>query len=169
VATGNITEYPLQAGNGNFGTASVPNDIIAGPDGNMWFADNSQYNPGIGKVAIGSGAVTMYTKGLQRTPQPVDLTIGPDGNIWFTDSPGGVGQDLVGTIDTSTGTIQEYSLSVQGLQLQPIITVGSKLEAISTGGIVGQPPGSFAAEITLPDVSASGHARRTTSTSSLKH
>ncbi len=162
VSTGTITEYPLQAGNGNYGTASVPNDIIAGPDGNMWFTDNSQDNPGIGKLAIATHTVTMYKQGLQRVTQPYGLTAGPDGNIWFTDNPSTYngGQDLVGSINPTTGAIQEYSLSVTGLQPEPIITVGSKLETISTFGIVGQPPSAWAAEITLPGASGMSRTHR---------
>ncbi len=170
ISTGTITEYPLQAGNGNYGTASVPNDIVAGPDGNMWFTDNSQASPGIGKVTIATHTITMYTKGLQRTPQPYGLTSGPDGNIWFTDNPSPYngGQDLVGSINPSTGAIQEYSLSVTGLQPEPIITLGSKLETISTFGMVGQNPSAWAAEITLPGSSGTSSARRRTPTTTPK-
>ncbi len=152
IANGTITEYPLQAGNGNYGSAASPNDIIAGPDGNMWFTDLSQTSPGIGKFTIATHAVTMYTQGLQHNPQPFALTVGPDGNIWFTDNGNQFNgaQGLVGSINPTTDAIEEYSLPVAGFQPQPIITVGSKLETIATYGIAGQAPSAWAGEITLP-------------------
>jgi virginiamycin B lyase len=70
---------------------SSPVGIAAGPDGAMWFTNES--NNAIGRITTG-GAVTNFTDpGISG---PDSITAGPDGAMWFTD-PGG---DAVGRITT---------------------------------------------------------------------
>lgn len=160
VSSGAITEYPLQAGNGNQGSASVPVSIVAGPDGNLWFADNSEYNGGIGKVVPSTGAITEYSgagSGLQRNATPSDIAIGPDGNVWFTD-PSAQGQNLIGTVNTSTGKIQEYSLSDLKFAPTLLATVGGALQLVDSLGKVGDPFGAWTGPVTIPGTSSSSSA-----------
>jgi streptogramin lyase len=61
----------------NFGLAFTPSKVVAGPDGNLWFANGGG---GVGKMTT-SGTVTIY-----RDPgitSVYDLAVGPDGNVWF--------------------------------------------------------------------------------------
>ncbi len=162
VSTGAITEYPLQAGNGNQGTAALPISIVTGPDGNLWFADNSSYNGAIGKVVPSSGAITEYSgagSGLQRNATPSCVAIGPDGNVWFTD-PSVNGQELIGTVNASTGKIQEYSLSDLKFDPSLLATVGGGLQLVDSFGKVGDPFGAWTGQVTMPGSGSSTSAVR---------
>jgi streptogramin lyase len=61
--------------------------IARGPEGNLWFAQNSPFSGG-SRVAIGritpSGRVTRFRAGLSRWTEPLEIVAGPDGNLWFT-------------------------------------------------------------------------------------
>ena len=60
-------------------------DIIAGPDGAMWFSTSSG---GIGRISM-SGDVRIFDV---PTLVSLNLTAGPDGNVWFTFPPDKVGR-----------------------------------------------------------------------------
>jgi streptogramin lyase len=63
--------------------ASGPHGIIAGPDGNIWIAENAT-----GKIAMlapGSGQITEYT--IPTVPSsPFGLALGPNNTLWFGES-----------------------------------------------------------------------------------
>jgi streptogramin lyase/subtilisin-like proprotein convertase family protein len=81
--TPTIDEFPLPAGQ------SQPVGIAAGPDGNLWIAENSGH---IVRMNT-SGTVT----GDFTTPgTPEFITTGADGNLWFGD----VGTSTIGRITT---------------------------------------------------------------------
>src|ERR1700728_2100151 len=90
---GQITEFSsgLQAGN-----ASILQDIAAGPDGNLWFTDESCQGISGNPCAIGritpSGTITEFPIGLSS--DPFDIAAGPDGNLWFTNDtiPAAIGR-----------------------------------------------------------------------------
>lgn len=82
------------------GLTRYPVGIANGPDGNIWFTEDTGGIGGIGKITTG-GVVTEYTSGINGVPERI--TTGPDGNLWFTE-----GGNLVGTI-TPGGTVTEYS------------------------------------------------------------
>ena len=78
-------------------------DIVAGPDGNLWFAISRRGgihlggggNPGpvtskIARITPG-GAVTEFAAGIVQGSDP-SLGAGPDGNVWFTGADGRVGR-----------------------------------------------------------------------------
>src|SRR3984893_18677713 len=75
-ATGTITEFAVPT------ASSVPEAIVTGPDGNLWF---TEYRAGgaIGRITP-SGTVTEFAI---TTPNsgPFWITAGPDGNLWFTE------------------------------------------------------------------------------------
>lgn len=84
---------------------SEPISIVQGPDGNLWFTQQSASS--VARVTP-DGVVTEF-----RTPTfsfPNDITPGPDGNVWF--SEGAAGQ--VAFI-TPRGTIQEIFFSNSGV------------------------------------------------------
>lgn len=63
------------------GSRSAPQDLLMGPDGQMWFT-NRGAAPGIGHIsADGRGAISSV-----GNYEPTSLTFGPDGAIWFTDA-----------------------------------------------------------------------------------
>lgn len=76
--SGQITEFPVE--NVTF--------LVAGHDGNVWFAANALSS--IGKITP-SGSITLY-----QAPSEYDsfrgLAKGPDGNIWFTMRGGHIGR-----------------------------------------------------------------------------
>lgn len=66
-----------------------PTEIIAGPDGNVWFSHDTRRSlpaigpvPSIARVAP-DGTITEFTAGIRDVPH--DVTVGPDGRIWFID------------------------------------------------------------------------------------
>src|SRR5947209_8706114 len=56
--------------------------ITQGPDGNLWFTENS-----VGKI----GMINPTTHAITEFPVPTagatpqEITAGPDGNLWFTE------------------------------------------------------------------------------------
>jgi len=68
-------------------TNKAPDQIVLGPDGNMWFTD------GLGAIdsITPAGVVTVHNIPTAGAA-PYGLTVGPDGNIWFTElEPGNIG------------------------------------------------------------------------------
>jgi streptogramin lyase len=99
-----ITEFPIPT------PASVPLDITAGPDGNLWF---TEFTPGvrtIGRITLG-GAITEFPLAPNPANGPFGITAGSDGNLWFTLSPLSdlPGNSAIGRITTG-GVATEFSL-----------------------------------------------------------
>src|SRR5262245_61422081 len=82
-----LVQYPLPASN------SLPSSITAGPDGNMWFTEQSA----IGRISL-NGALTEFP-----VAGASNIVAGPDGNLWFTE-PSAIGQI------TPAGQITEFPL-----------------------------------------------------------
>lgn len=97
---GQFTEYAIPDPRGMHRLASgapVPQDIVAGPEGAMWFTD-----PGDGSIGrvTQSGEVTEYPvphSGLAATEPvlPDAITVGPEGDLWFTEE----GAKALGSVD----------------------------------------------------------------------
>ncbi len=85
--------------------SSSPWRLAAGPDGNVWFTENSAGK--IGRVTD-NGDVTEFTLPT-RTAGPLIITAGPDGNLWFTESLA----NQIGRI-TPAGQITEFAIPAQG-------------------------------------------------------
>jgi streptogramin lyase len=81
----------------------APAEIVAGPDGNLWFNIEGA-NRGIGRITP-SGAITVFTAGLNTGSHPRGIALGPEGNLWFTDT--GTTR-AIGQI-TPTGALNEFS------------------------------------------------------------
>ena len=73
--------------------------ITAGPDGNIWFADNSGCS--IGRMTP-AGVITMFPIPTDKG-YPCGITAGPDGNLWFTEPT------KIGRI-TTAGIITEFPM-----------------------------------------------------------
>lgn len=78
---GTITEYSA-----GLNTGSEPNNIVSGPDGNVWFVDLGSI-PAIGRLTP-SGTITEFSTGLILPKEQrlcCGIVSGPDGNLWFAD------------------------------------------------------------------------------------
>jgi streptogramin lyase len=82
---------------------SALGNMVAGADGNLWFADHGR-RPAIGRVTA-QGQITEFSAGLDPKSKPGDLAAGPDGNVWFID---GGATPAIGRI-TPNGEITEFS------------------------------------------------------------
>ena len=127
-AAGDITMFPLPPN-------AQPNAVAGGPDGNVWFTDQSGK---VGKITP-AGTVTQFAV---PTPfgAPFDITAGPDGNIWFTEIFG----ERVGRV-TPDGTVTEFRVGGQptGITVGPdgnlwFADMGlNSIRSITTLGAVG--------------------------------
>ena len=103
-----ITEFTIPT------ASSGPGAIAAGPDGNLWFTENSGNQ--IGRITT-AGVVTEFPVPTAAS-QPTSIVAGSDGNLWFTEGAA----NNVGRI-TTAGVITEF----------PISTAGSVLRGIASG------------------------------------
>ena len=121
-----------------------PSGITAGPDGAVWFTEQSANR--IGRITA-AGAVTGYEVPT-TTGWPYGITTGPDGALWFTEQSG----NKIGRITTS-GVISEYPIPTlrsepSGITAGPDGALwfteqsGNKIGSITTDGVI--------AEYTLP-------------------
>jgi streptogramin lyase len=123
-------EYPFSPNH----LPDTPTGIVAGPDGNLWFLENSPSIDGAGDNTAGSvgeinpttGAVKMFDIPAIGLPQPTGgstsgttgashisrvqgITVGSDGNIWFgIDGPNWSG---LASINPTTHAIRDYPVS----------------------------------------------------------
>jgi streptogramin lyase len=93
---GEITEFPLGS---DVIHQLVPYNIVAGPDGNLWFTEMGQ----IGRITP-AGVITQFTIGSGHD-NLFGLAGGADGNVWFTDATA----NTVGRL-SPTGEIRQYPL-----------------------------------------------------------
>jgi streptogramin lyase len=75
-----------------------PEQITAGPDGNLWFTSIS--NSTISRMTPAGAVTTFSGPGIVS---PFDITAGPDGNVWFTNR----GASSVGRI-TPSGVVTAF-------------------------------------------------------------
>jgi streptogramin lyase len=98
---------------------ATPLNIIAGPDGALWFTEGGLVTGGSGAIGriTTSGSVSEY---VLPTPAGHDseaweLVVGPDGNLWFSwitldpSLPASTATGSIGRI-TPSGTITEFPL-----------------------------------------------------------
>lgn len=88
-----ITSYPLPNPN------SIPERIVAGPDGALWFTESNGNR--IGRIST-SGAITEFTVPTHASA-PTGIAAGADGNVWFTEKVG----NRIARISTA-GTFAEF-------------------------------------------------------------
>src|SRR5215469_9415962 len=85
--------------------AISPVEIVTGPDGALWFTDDTGNFDGIGRITP-AGEFKIYTSAHIFGPE--GITAGPDGALWFTNR----GNGSIGRITTS-GNITYYPLSAR--------------------------------------------------------
>jgi streptogramin lyase len=101
VAAQTITEF-----SDGITPGAQPLGITAGPDGNLWFAEQGADR--IGRITP-SGVVTEFSEGIAPGSAPAQITVGADGNLWFTESGG----SRIGRI-TPQGVITELATRFTG-------------------------------------------------------
>jgi streptogramin lyase len=97
-------------------TTSRPWGIVAGPDGNLWYA--AERNGKIGRMSPTTLTATEFPTG-SPTSGPRGIAVGPDGNLWFAE----YNRDTIGRI-TTAGAVTEFSTG---------ITPGSRPHNIAAG------------------------------------
>ena len=77
--------------------------LVAGPDGNLWFAENKGW--AIGRMSMLGELAEFPVQG----GMPSAITVGPDENLWFTEDQGRIGRI------TSAGIVAEFLSGDSGL------------------------------------------------------
>lgn len=102
-----VSVFPIPGQSADSSSWDGSSHIVAGPDGNLWFADSG--NDQIDRVTP-EGQITQFSlpahtasDGTTDDTEPDDIVAGPDGNLWFTE----FGADRIGRI-TPSGTITEF-------------------------------------------------------------
>ncbi|CAM3573097.1 Vgb family protein [Nocardioides zeicaulis] len=137
------------------GSRSAPQDLVKGPDNQMWFT-NAGAVPGIGHVsATGVGAVSSV-----GNYQPTSLTFGPDGAIWFTDATNNaivrVTTDQLQTTNVDLGdgvTIVPPTVPTPPPAPVPAAVVGT---IAKVKGVTSVRRGKVAVPVTCPEGAATG-------------
>ena len=94
-------------------------DIVAGSDGNLWFADRGTIKS-IGRITP-SGTITEFPIAAAGS-SPRGIAAGPDGNVWFTDvaTIPAIGliclptAPLCSPTDVTNHSIHEYGVTANG-------------------------------------------------------
>jgi virginiamycin B lyase len=87
---------------------SQPNQIVSGPDGNLWFTESTLNGGVIGRITP-SGAISTFT--LPEGHEPDAVATGCDGALWFTDVVFG-SKRITGRVGriTRAGAIRYFAL-----------------------------------------------------------
>jgi large repetitive protein len=105
-AVQDFTEFPVATANGG------PLYIVLGPDGALWFTENTASK--IGRIDA-SGNITEF-RTLTANAGPDGITNGPDGALWFTETTA----NKIGRI-TTAGAVSEYPLTTASSKPQSIV------------------------------------------------
>ncbi|MEO8190748.1 MAG: hypothetical protein ABI682_10450 [Acidobacteriota bacterium] len=100
-SAGAVVEFPL--------AVSSPGGIVAGSDGNLWYAAAGNGGTSFGQIAriTRLGVTTLFPVQADRSA-PQDVALGFDGNVWFTDAAGAVGRI------TPAGQITRFAVPTPG-------------------------------------------------------
>jgi len=82
---------------------SLPEGIVAGPDGNLWFAEFLANH--IVELNPSTGGMTEFTPPTAASG-PTGVALGPDGNIWFTE----FGAGRIGEINPVTHAVTDFAI-----------------------------------------------------------
>jgi virginiamycin B lyase len=92
---------------------SNANDIVNGPDGNLWLPTDNQ-----GFVRVTPAGRAHRIEWLKEASQPSTLVDGPDGNLWFIEANGpcfqGQGYTSIGYINPTTHKVTEIPVDQGG-------------------------------------------------------
>lgn len=89
---------------------SLPDTIVTGPDGNLWFTEYGASKIGMSTPA---GVITEYPTPTANS-SPVGIAAGADGNLWFAEWSAKFMAKI-----TPEGVITEYPLLASGITADP--------------------------------------------------
>lgn len=93
-------------------------DIVAGPDGNVWYSTTTgPYGPALIRITP-DGVQTPFPLPSGDGP-PTAVAVGPDGNMWFASTGGFIGEF------SATGAVTQYSIPTQGYESVVHLVIGS--------------------------------------------
>ena len=115
---------------------SNPYNLISGPDGNLWFADQMKVAKGMGIARISTGGKLdrMVPAGIDQ-----DLTLGPNGQVWFL-SFGGVTTAPSLSVATRSGIVVINDLPALTIDL-PALTISNSATGGAAAGVSGTTAG----------------------------
>jgi streptogramin lyase len=122
---GAVTRFPLTAPGGS---AAHANDVVAGPDGNLWVSDGAQN----ALYVVSTAGTQTRTVAISPPPQnagPVRSTFATDGTFWFTT------QNSVVRVTPSSGAAAEFNQFPGTLLYLSGIGPGSPILGASDGNI----------------------------------
>lgn len=150
-AKGVVTEHA--------GPAGGVNNIVEGPDGNLWFTEGSD---AIGRITP-SGHVTTYSVGNEAYG-PWDITPGSDGNLWFTfrsPSTNAIGRiTLAGVATLFTSGLSPGDVAVHDITEGPDGNVwfteefGNRIGKVTPSGVITEYSSGISANAGLVDITA---------------
>ena len=121
--------------------AVAPTDIVAGPDGALWFTQSAGGNPRDGRTyfqaSIGrittAGSYTSYSvpASASKVPGLDAITLGPNGNLWFTETA----VDRIGEITPKAidPAIHEFALPAADRLAQGVGSSITSADTIAAG------------------------------------
>jgi streptogramin lyase len=121
--------------------AVAPTDIVAGPDGALWFTQSAGGNPRDGRTwyqaSIGrittTGSYTSYPvpASASKVPGLDAVTLGPNGNLWFTETA----VDRIGEITPKAAdpAIHEFALPAADRLAQGVGSSITSADTIAAG------------------------------------
>jgi len=127
---------PLSGDSALCSSGRSPQQIVAGPDGAVWFTAASGE---IGRVTTSGGLSLVPTPGT-GTRLPESITVGPDGALWYADSFG----PTLGRVTTAfgftsfadTGFRPEGVVTGPDAKLWVVESTGDAISRFTTGGSV---------------------------------
>ncbi len=134
-------------------SSSMPpvDQIVAGPDGNLWFTMTRSNAIGQMKTA---GAHGRSIRSTLRIAEPEGLTVGPDGRLWFTEAEcNGIGAIDTGGTDRSIEYLPTASSGPSDIAAGPTGRCGSP-ESLQHRSGGSRPRASITTEFAVPTTSS---------------
>ncbi|HYK52554.1 MAG TPA: hypothetical protein VEV38_03405 [Candidatus Eremiobacteraceae bacterium] len=130
--------------NNPYGTPLVPQDMITGPNGHIWFTTDTNV---IAEYNENNGTLTGHTSPFNVNGLMLDLTEPSDGNVWTAMNSGILQVYIVNTLSVSpakltfTGTGQQQTLTAtyHGPSTLSAVSSDTSIATVAPGG----PPNTF--------------------------
>jgi streptogramin lyase len=150
--TGAVSEYQIPSPN------SQPDDLVAGPDGNLWFTESTVHGGVIGRVTPG-GTITTFVlpEGHEQVSETFGIAVGGDDALWFADQLRGPEPwtSRIGRI-TPAGDISYFAIPTPEVQADDIALGADGDMWFTAGGSSRQRPGS-ASGAEIGRITSDGH------------
>ena len=112
-----VTQFSIPTAN------AQPNSIVTGPDGALWFTEQSTGK--IGRLAT-NGTFSEFAPPTANS-SPTDIVVGPDGALWFIEGIGNIGRI------TTAGAVTEFPVIIPPLRNGPGDTVDGAIDGLTPG------------------------------------